>query len=166
MIKKRVKRNSRYQPCAELNTKNSSRWQLVRRIISYIDPLLECLLMPTLQILENYNSLYHTQPSPPPQPTGNFLINYFLIIFLFLNSRAHFRDLYHGHQIQICRKIALYFLVLMQIPRSIMSRIKTRQSNKLCGWKFIADIYRRYYLKQTKIFGRIGRILCYIFCRL
>ena len=27
-IKKRVKRNSRYQPCAELNTKNSSRWQL------------------------------------------------------------------------------------------------------------------------------------------
>ena len=27
-IKKRVKRNSRYQPCAELNTKNSGRWQL------------------------------------------------------------------------------------------------------------------------------------------
>ena len=109
--------------------------------------------MPPLQILENYNSLYHTQPSPPPQPTGNFLIKYFLIIFLFLNSRAHFRDLYHGHQIQICRKIALYFSVLMQIPRSIMSRIKTRQSNKLCGWKFITDINRRYYLKQTKIFG-------------
>ena len=28
MIKKRVKRDSRYQPCAELNTKNSTRWQL------------------------------------------------------------------------------------------------------------------------------------------
>ena len=27
-IKKRVKRNSRYQPCAKLNTKNSTRWQL------------------------------------------------------------------------------------------------------------------------------------------
>ena len=99
--------------------------------------------MPPLQILENYNSLYHTQPSPPPQPTGNFLIDYFLIIFLFFNSRVHFRDLYHGHQIQICRKITLYFLVLMQISRSIMSRIKTRLSNKFWGWELIADTNRR-----------------------
>ena len=28
MIKKRVSRDSRYQLCTELNTKNSSRWQL------------------------------------------------------------------------------------------------------------------------------------------
>ena len=28
MIKKRVKRDTRYQACAELNTKNSTRWQL------------------------------------------------------------------------------------------------------------------------------------------
>ena len=68
---------------------------------------------------------------PSPNPTGNFLINYFLIIFLILPLWVYFSDLFHGYQIDKCRKMKLYFLVFMQILRSIMSRIKTKHGNSL-----------------------------------
>ena len=44
-----------------------------------------------------------------------------------------------------------------------MSRMKTILSNKFWGWKFIADINRRYDLKYTHIFWGIGGILCLFF---
>ena len=142
-----MKCDARYQPCAELSTKNSSSWQLVRLLKN--NQLHRSLFgVPAYANSSNFGKLqFHIQHAALPSPTHREFLNYFLIIFQFFNSRVHFRDLYHKHQIQICRKITLYFLVLMQISRSRMSSIKTRLSNKFWGWKFIADINRRYDLK-------------------